>query len=113
MKRFRFFALLGWSLLTLAGCGDSAAPPSLTAPATADAFSRLVAAQVRAEVRWAPEMTLFAHLPMPSDALPAIAPEGVALLVAAAREAELVAAQGWLQSLNACDAFLDSYAALI
>ena len=87
MKSLRFFALLGWSLLTLAGCGDSAAPPSLTAPATADAFSRLAAAQVRAEVRWAPEMTLFAHLPMPSDALPAIAPEGVALRVAAAREA--------------------------
>ena len=87
MKPLRFFALLGWSLLTLAGCGDSAAPPALAKPATADAFSLLAAAQVRAEVRWAPQMTVFAHLPLPADTLPAIAPEGVALRVAAARDA--------------------------
>ena len=87
MKRLRFLALLGWSLLSLAGCGDSAAPPPLVAPATADAFTRLAAAQVRAEVRWAPEMTVFAHLPLPADALPAIAPEAVALRVAAAHVA--------------------------
>ena len=87
MKPLRFFALLGWSLLTLAGCGDSAAPPALAKPATADAFTQLAAAQVRAEVRWAPEMTVFGHLALPSDALPAIAPEGVALRVAAARDA--------------------------
>ena len=88
MKRFRFLVLLGSALLAIAGCGDSPAPPSpLTAPATADAFTRLAAAQVRAEARWAPEMTVFAHLPLPSDALPSIAPEAVALRVAAAREA--------------------------
>ena len=87
MKRLRFLALLSWSLLSLAGCGDSAAPPPLVAPATADAFTRLATAQVRAEVRWAPEMTVFAHLPLPADALPAIAPEAVALRVAAARVA--------------------------
>ena len=63
MKRLCFLALLSWSLLSLAGCGDSAAPPLLVAPAKADAFTRLATAQIRAEVRWAPEMTVFAHLP--------------------------------------------------
>jgi uncharacterized protein (DUF885 family) len=59
----------------------------VAAPATADAFTRLAAAQVRAEVRWAPEMSVFARVPLPGNALPAIAPEAVALRVAAAHAA--------------------------
>lgn len=88
MKRYRFLALLGSALLAIAGCGDSPAPPPpMTAPATADAFTRLAAVQVQAQLRWAPEMTVFAHLPLPSDALPSIDPEAVALRTTAAREA--------------------------
>jgi len=59
----------------------------MVAPAAADAFTRLAAVQVQAQLRWAPEMTVFAHLPLPSDALPSIAPEAVALRTTAAREA--------------------------
>jgi|GEM_PF-5333889 len=87
MKPFRFLALLGWSLLSIAGCGDSAAPPLLVAPATIDAFTRLAEAEVRTQVRWAPEMSVFARLSLPRDVLPAIAPEAVALRVAAAHAA--------------------------
>ena len=87
MKCLRLLALLGSVLPALAGCGDSPAPPPVAAPATADAFTRLASEQVRAEVRWAPEMSVFARLPLPRDVLPAIAPEAVALRVAAAHAA--------------------------
>jgi uncharacterized protein (DUF885 family) len=92
MKRFVSGALLGLVVCLATGCEESPAPPSPRMATPADAFTRLAADHVRVQVRWMPEMTVFARLPLPQNRLPAIAPQAVALRLAAVRTAAQQAA---------------------
>lgn len=85
MNRFLSGALLGLAVSLATGCGDQPVPAPGAMAAPADAFSRLAAEHVRTQARWMPEMTVFAHLPLPPNALPAVAPQAVALRLEAAR----------------------------
>ena len=92
MKRFVSGAVLGLAVCLATGCSKGPVPPPPGAARPADAFTRLAADHARAQVRWMPEMTLFARLPLPQNRLPAIAPQAVALRLAAARTAAQQAA---------------------
>jgi uncharacterized protein (DUF885 family) len=87
MKRFVCGAVLGLAVCLATGCSNGPVPPPPAAATPADAFTRLAADHVRVQVRWMPEMTVLARLPLPQNRLPAIAPQAVALRLAAARTA--------------------------
>ncbi len=92
MRRILSAPLLGLALSLLAGCGAAVAPSPPAVPASADAFTRLAAEHVRAQVRWMPELAAIAQLPLPQNRLPAIAPQAVALRLSTVRAAAQQAA---------------------
>ena len=73
------------AVLLLAGCDTAAPPATPAAQGPNDAFTRLSVAYARTQVRWLPEMAVFARVPLPPDELPAVAPQAVALRLATVR----------------------------